>query len=59
MHPTEFLAGEIAGSLAAFCLEKDLRDPSAVHDSPALLAEFQARLKAQGVMLRWDEILAP
>ncbi len=58
MHPTEFLAGEIAGSLAAFCLEKDLRDPSAVHDSPALLAEFQARLKAQGVMLRWDEILA-
>lgn len=57
MHPTEFLAGEIAGSLAAFCLEKNLRDPSAVHDSPTLLAEFQARLKAQGVMLRWDEIL--
>ena len=28
MHPTEFLAGEIAGSLAAFCLEKDLRDPA-------------------------------
>ena len=57
MHPTEFLAGEIAGTLAAFCLEKNLRDPSAVHDSPALLAEFQARLKAQGVLLRWDEIL--
>lgn len=57
MHPTEFLAGEIAGSLAAFCLEKDLRDPSAVKDSPALLTEFQTRLHNQGVMLRWSEIL--
>lgn len=59
MHPTEFLIGEVSGTLAAFCLEKDLHAPSVVRETPALLAEFQARLKAQGVLLYWSELLAP
>ena len=59
MHPTEWLAGEVAGSLAAFCLERGLPDPSAVRDSPDLLAAFQSRLKDQEIALSWKEILTP
>lgn len=53
MHPTEWLCGEIAGSLAAFCLEKKIPDPSAVRDAPPLLSEFRKSLKDQGVTLDW------
>ena len=57
MHPTEWLAGEVAGSLAAFCLERGISDPSAVRDAPNLLAAFQAQLQKQGVTLRWQPAL--
>lgn len=57
MHPTEWLAGEVAGSLAAFCLERGISDPSAVRDAPNLLAAFQAQLAKQGVTLSWKPVL--
>lgn len=57
MHPTEWLAGEVAGSLAAFCLQRGLFDASPVRDDPALLSEFQSTLREQGVTLSWKEII--
>jgi hypothetical protein len=59
MHPTEWLVGEVAGSLAAFCIRRDIDDPSAVRDDPALLSAFQQDLKDSGVALSWREILPP
>ncbi len=56
MHPTEWLAGEVAGNLAAFCLEKDLL-PDAVREQTGLLQEFQQRLETSGIPLRWSTIL--
>lgn len=57
MHPTEWLCGEIAGSLAAFCLEKQVFDPSAVRDAPPLLSQFRQSLQKQGVTLDWTGLL--
>jgi hypothetical protein len=57
MHPTEWLCGEIAGSLAAFCLEKKITDPSAVRDAPPLLSQFRQSLQQQGVTLDWRDAL--
>ena len=57
MHPTEWLAGEVAGSLAAFCIKRDLDDPSQVRNTPELLQAFQADLHSAGVALSWREIL--
>ena len=59
MHPTEWLVGEVAGSLAAFCLHHDIDNPSAVRDNPALLSAFQQDLKNTGITLYWRDILPP
>jgi hypothetical protein len=59
MHPTEWLVGEIAGSLVAFCLAKKIDDPATVRNTPALLKEFQDDLRAHGITLHWREILEP
>jgi FAD-dependent oxidoreductase family protein len=56
MHPTEWLAGEVAGHLAAFCIRREV-EPSAVRHTPALLSAFQAQLQAAGIPLRWSEII--
>ncbi|MCX5659131.1 MAG: FAD-dependent oxidoreductase [Planctomycetota bacterium] len=55
LHPVEWNIGESAGLLAAFCLAKQV-PPRAVHERPALLAEFQALLADQGVELDWPDI---
>jgi hypothetical protein len=57
MHPTEWLAGEVAGALAAFCVRRDISDPSQVRDTPDLLKAFQADLTGDGIPLYWSEIL--
>ncbi len=57
MHPTEWLAGEVAGSLAAFCIKNDVDDPAKVRATPELLQAFQADLRNAGVALSWREIL--
>ena len=56
MHPTEWLIGEVAGRLAAFCLQRDAA-PEDVRGNPSLLSEFQSGLRASGVSLRWSEVI--
>jgi FAD dependent oxidoreductase len=55
LHPVEWNIGEVAGLLAAFCLDR-ATTPRAVRNTPALLAEFQSRLTAQGVELSWPDV---
>jgi hypothetical protein len=57
MHPTEWLIGEVAGTLAAFCIRRDIDDPSVVRETPELLATFQQQLRQDGVTLYWSEII--
>ncbi|SPT57714.1 MULTISPECIES: FAD-dependent oxidoreductase [Actinomadura] len=56
LHPVEWNAGEAAGALAAFCLDR-AATPHAVREDEALLADFQHRLARDGVSLRWPEIV--
>ena len=55
LHPVEWNVGEVAGILADFCLTRAVT-PRAVRNTPALLADFQQRLTADGVELRWPDI---
>ena len=57
MHPTEWLAGEIAGNLAAFCLRRGVENPSTVRSTPDLLSAFQEQLHASGITTRWAQVL--
>ncbi|WP_433472377.1 FAD-dependent oxidoreductase [Spirillospora sp. CA-142024] len=56
LHPVEWNAGEAAGALAAFCLDR-AATPHAVREDETLLADFQHRLTRDGVSLRWPEIV--
>ncbi len=56
MHPTEWLAGEVAGHLASFCLRERV-EPSEVRADPELLHRFQAELVEFGIPIRWSEII--
>ena len=55
LHPVEWNIGEAAGALAAGAVEKKTA-PRAVRNTPKLLQEFQARLRAQGVELAWPKL---
>ncbi len=57
LHPVEWNIGEAAGFLAAFALEQGV-PPRAVREQAALLEEFQALLRRQGVKLEWPSIRA-
>jgi hypothetical protein len=50
VHSTEWLVGEIAGNLAAFCLQRDVQ-PSDVRSTPALLSDFQEQLEGDGITI--------
>lgn len=52
LHPVEWNIGEAAGLLAAFCLSRHA-EPQEVREKPALLADFQSLLAAQGIELAW------
>ncbi len=54
LHPVEWNIGESVGELAAFCAAGK-HAPRAVRHTPALLADFQARLVAAGIRLAWPE----
>jgi len=54
LHPVEWNVGEVAGVLAATCLQ-DGTTPHQVHAAPALVERLQSRLVADGVELRWPE----
>lgn len=55
IHPTEWLCGEVAGHLAAFCLQRDV-SPAQVRDTPELLSAFQSQLESDGITTRWSEV---
>ncbi|MCE0540678.1 FAD-dependent oxidoreductase [Kineosporia rhizophila] len=55
LHPVEWNIGEVAGHLAAFCLDHDT-SPRAVRNTPAQLTAFQARLDAAGVERHWPDV---
>ncbi len=52
LHPVEWNIGEAAGALIAFASARGV-SPRAVRERPTLLADFQARLRDQGVELSW------
>jgi hypothetical protein len=54
LHPVEWNIGEVAGHLAASCLD-DGRQPHEIHAKPALLEQFQDLLTSEGVELRWPD----
>jgi hypothetical protein len=55
LHPVEWGIGEVAGSLAAFCLTERCT-PHQVTGDQRLRERFQTRLVADGVELRWPEV---
>lgn len=55
LHPVEWNVGEVAGTLASFCLQHGYR-PHQVSASPELTGSFQDRLRARGVELSWPEV---
>ena len=52
LHPVEWNIGEAAGTLAAWCIARNVQ-PRGVRDRH--LGEFQDVLAGQGVQLRWPE----
>ncbi|MDF2666434.1 MAG: fumarate reductase/succinate dehydrogenase [Microbacterium sp.] len=55
LHPVEWNVGEVAGTLAAFCLERSV-SPREVRAQSDLLTTFQNRLTQQGVELHWPDV---
>ena len=55
LHPVEWNVGEVAGLLAAHCLNNGLT-PHQVQADDALLTQFQARLYAEGIEIRWPDV---
>ncbi len=54
LHPVEWNIGESVGALAVFCRAKKT-SPRSIRATPALLAEFQSALTAQGIPLAWPQ----
>ncbi len=55
LHPVEWNIGEVAGMLAAFCLERKIM-PRAVRNDASALQEFQQFLTAQGIEIAWPRL---
>lgn len=55
LHPVEWNIGEAAGLLAAHCLQTNAK-PAAVRNAAKSLNNFQRRLQAQGIELRWPKL---
>lgn len=55
VHHVEWNIGEVAGLLAAFCLERRTT-PRAVRNTRRLLEEFQTLLERQGIALAWPRV---
>jgi hypothetical protein len=54
LQPPEWNIGESAALLAAYCLEKGAK-PRQVRNTPALLADFQKVVQAQGIEIQWPQ----
>jgi hypothetical protein len=55
MHPTEWNIGEVAGALAAYCLDHGLV-PRQVRADPRRFDDFRAGLLRDGVEPRWPRV---
>jgi hypothetical protein len=55
LHPIEWVIGEAAGTLAAFCVEHGI-EPKAVRADESKLRELQSVLVHQGVELEWPRL---
>lgn len=55
LHPTEWNIGEVAGLLAAHCID-ERAEPAQVHADGRRLDDFQRRLDAHGVERRWPPV---
>jgi DNA-binding LacI/PurR family transcriptional regulator len=55
LHPVEWNVGEVAGRLAAFCLDHRV-EPRQVRADQRLLAEFHQALDRAGVERRWPDV---
>lgn len=55
LHPVEWNVGEVAGLLAAHCLETGLT-PHGVQQNDAQLEAFQIRLYGEGIEIRWPDV---
>ncbi len=56
LHPVEWNIGEVSGSLAAYCLQKE-QTPRAVYRDKGELRHFQDELEKNGIELRWPSDL--
>ncbi len=57
LHPVEWNIGEVAGMLAAHCLDKNLT-PHQVQENDEKLQNFQRELTREGIEMRWPEVAA-
>jgi hypothetical protein len=57
LHPVEWNIGEVAGMLAAYCLDKGLT-PHQVQSHDVHLFDFQTALTREGIEIRWPDIAA-
>jgi hypothetical protein len=57
LHPVEWGIGEVAGTLAAFCLDRGCT-PQQVSADDHLTQELQARLVRDGSELHWPDVAA-
>jgi hypothetical protein len=55
LHPVEWNVGEVAGLLAAHCLETGLT-PHGVQQNDNQLEAFQTRLYGEGIEIRWPDV---
>ena len=55
LHPVEWVIGEAAGSLAAFCAERRV-EPHAIRANESKLRELQSLLVHQGVEIEWPQL---
>ncbi len=57
LHPVEWNVGEVAGMLAAHCLNKGLT-PHQVQENDVHLANFQSQISREGIEIRWPDVHA-
>jgi len=55
LHPVEWNVGEVAGTLAAFCMDRSVT-PRDVRANTELLHTFQHHLTQHGVELHWPDV---
>jgi hypothetical protein len=55
LHPVEWNIGEVAGLLAAYCLNRGFT-PHGVRETGTQLSDFQAHIGREGIEIRWPEV---